>query len=100
MPVLKETYLQIQERNRREIRNRTKARVDQLAAEALRNRTKAREEQFQGGKESDLATPSPLSYSSTASSHPAPQAPDCHFVVIVLLLFSILLSQILLLFLK
>jgi hypothetical protein len=100
MPVLKETYLQIQERNRREIRNRTKARVDQLAAEALRNRTKAREEQFQGGEESDLATPSPLSYSSTVPLHPAPQAPVCHFVVIVLLLFSILLSQILLLFLK
>ena len=92
MPVLKETYLQIQERNRREIRNRTKARVDQLAAEEIRNRTKAREEQFAGGKETDLATPVPL--------HSAPQAPDCQFVVIVLLLFSILLSQILHLFLK
>jgi hypothetical protein len=92
MPVLKETYLQIQERNRREIRNRTKARVDQLAAEEIRNRTKAREEQFAGGKETDLATPVPL--------HSAPQAPDCHFVVIVLLLFAILLSQILLLFLR
>jgi hypothetical protein len=30
MPRLKETYLQIQERNRREIRNRTAARIAQL----------------------------------------------------------------------
>ena len=92
MPVLKETYLQIQERNRREIRNRTKARVDQLAAEEIRNRTKAREEQFAGEGDSDLATPVPL--------HSAPPAPDCHFVVIVLLLFAILLSQLLQLFVK
>ena len=115
MPVLKETYLQIQERNRREIRNRTKARVDQLAAEEIRNRTEAKEEQFAGGEESVLATPSPLSCSSPAPLHHAPQAfdlsspvplhhapqaPDCQFVVIVLLLLSILLSQILHLFLK
>jgi hypothetical protein len=100
MPVLKETYLQIQERNRREIRNRTKARVDQLAAEEIRNRTEAKEEQFAGGEESVLATPSPLSCSSPVPLHHAPQAPDCQFVVIALLLFSILLSQILHLFLK
>jgi hypothetical protein len=95
MPVLKETYLQIKERNRREIRNRTKARVDQLAVKELRDRIKAREEQFAG-----LATPSTLSCLSPVPLHHAPQAPDCQFVVIVLLLFSILLSQILHLFLK
>ena len=100
MPVLKETYLQIQERNRREIRNRTKARVDQLAAEEIRERRKEREEKFGGGDKSDLATPSPLSYSSPVPLHHAPQAPDCQFVVIVLLLLSLLLSQILHLFLK
>ena len=101
MPVLKETYLQIQERNRREIRNRTKARVDQLAAEDIRNRTEAKEEQFAGGEESVLATPySPLSCSSPVPLHHAPQAFDCQFVVIVLLLLSIILSQILHLFLK
>jgi hypothetical protein len=100
MPVLKETYLQIIERNRREIRNRTNARVEQLAVEEIRNRSKASEEQFESEEKSDLATSSPLSCPSPVPLHHAPQAPDCKFVVIVLLLFSILLSQLLLLFLK
>jgi hypothetical protein len=45
MPTLKETYLQIQERNRREIRNRTKARVEQLQREENnRNRSCSNQE--------------------------------------------------------
>ena len=38
MPPLKETRLQIQERNRREIRNRTNKRLGELAQETERNR--------------------------------------------------------------
>ena len=38
MPPLKETYLQIQERNRREIRNRTNKKLGELAQETERNR--------------------------------------------------------------
>ena len=100
MPVLKETYLQIVERNRRQIRNRTNARVAQLAAEEIRDRSKASEEQFESEDETAVAPPAPLSSPSPVPLHHAPQAPDCKFVVIVLLLFSILLSQLLLLFLK
>ncbi len=115
MPALKETYLQIQERNRREIRNRTKARVDQLAAEQIRNRTKARVDQLAAEdtrnntsissnqaveEESDLATPSPLLCTLPAPLQHAPHAPDCKFVVIVILLFFIFLFQILQLFSK
>jgi hypothetical protein len=100
MPVLKETYIQIKERNRREIRNRTNARVAQLAAEEIRNRSKASEEQFESELESDLPTPSPFSCPSAVPLYHAPQAPDCKFVLIVLVLFSILLSQLLIIILK
>jgi hypothetical protein len=100
MPVLKETYIQIQERNRREIRNRTRARVEQLLVEELRNRTKGSEEQFAEGEETDLSTPSPSSSPSQVPLHHAPQASDFKFVVIVLLLLSILLSQLVHLILK
>ena len=66
MPPLKETYLQIQERNRREIRNRTNARVAQLAQDADNNRQKASRSQQEEETNRPLNTPSPLT-SSTAT---------------------------------
>ncbi len=91
MPALKETYLQFQKRNRREIRNRTKARVDQLLQRSSScNQAEA--------EETDPATLSPLSCSSPAPLSPAPQVPDYKFVVIVVLLFFILLAQLLVIF--
>ena len=66
MPPLKETYLQIQERNRREIRNRTYARLAQLAQEAENNRQEASRNQQEEETNTPLPTPSPLT-SSTAT---------------------------------
>ena len=113
MPPLKETYLQIQERNRREIRNRTNARVAQLAQDADNYIQEASRNQQEEETNRPLNTPSPLT-SSTAtvplhnhSPSPAllhihindypetqPQQQDYRLWLIVFLLVLLLLCQI------
>jgi hypothetical protein len=112
MPTLKETYLQIQERNRREIRNRTNARVAQLAQEADNNRQEASRNQQEEETNRPLQTPSPTTSSTatvplhTHSPSPSllhihindypetqPQQEDYRLWLIVFLLVLLLLGQ-------
>ncbi len=66
MPPRQETYLQIQERNKREIRNRTNTRLAQLAQEAESSRQGSSSNQQEQGTISPSPTPSPFT-SSTAT---------------------------------
>jgi hypothetical protein len=68
MPPLKETYLQIQDRNRREIRNRTYARLAQLAQEAENNRQGSRSNQQE--EETNTPLPTPSLFTSSTDSVP------------------------------
>jgi hypothetical protein len=113
MPPLKETYLQIQERNRREIRNRTNARVAQLAQDADNYRQEASRNQQEEETNRPLETPSSLTSSTatvslhTHSPSPSllhihindypktqPQQQDYRLWLIVFLLVLLLLCQI------
>jgi hypothetical protein len=65
MPRLRETYLQIQERNKREIRHRTNVRIAQLQLQQDNRQSSAQDEQTQ---ETETILPSPTVFETHCTS--------------------------------